>query len=94
MKPIYIIILFSLAACNFSTQPEKSQAAWSFKEFVKVDSANPILIPDTSFYFDCPVSHQKVKWQSKNVLNPTAFVKDGKVIITSEFDLLLLELKK
>ena len=52
MKPIYIIILFSLAACNFSTQPEKSQAAWSFKEFVKVDSANPILIPDTSFYFD------------------------------------------
>ena len=81
MKPIYIIILFSLAACNFSTQPEKSQAAWSFKEFVKVDSANPILIPDTSFYFDCPVSHQKVKWQSKNVLNPTAFVKDGKVYL-------------
>ena len=81
MKPIYFFTIFFLAACNFSNTPEKSQAAWSFKEFVKVDTANPILLPDTSFTFDCPVSQTKVKWQSKNVLNPTAFVKDGKVYL-------------
>jgi predicted GH43/DUF377 family glycosyl hydrolase len=81
MKPIYYCIVFFLAACNFSNQKEKVQAAWSFKEFVKVDSANPILMPDTNFTFDCPVRNTAVNWQEKNVLNPTAFVKDGKVYL-------------
>ena len=74
-------ILFLLAACNFSDQKEKKQAAWYFNAFVKLDSVNPILLPDTSFSFLCPVQNKKVNWQSKNVLNPTAFVKDGKVFL-------------
>lgn len=81
MKPTYIIALFLLAACNFSNQPENSQAAWSFNTFVKLDSVNPILVPDTSYVFDCPIQKQRVHWQSKNVLNPTAFVKEGKVYL-------------
>ena len=81
MKPIYSIAIFFLAACNFSNQTEKSQAAWSFNEFVKQDSVNPILIPDSTYTFDCPVRSEKVQWQSKNVLNPTAFIKDGKVYL-------------
>ena len=81
MKPIYFLAIVFLAACNFSSKTENVQAAWSFKAFTKVDTANPILNPDTSFYFDCPISNQQVQWQSKNVLNPTAFVKDGKVYL-------------
>ena len=81
MKYILILSTILLAACNFSNSKEKSQAAWHFNEFVKVDSANPILLPDTSFHFNCPVSNTAVQWQSKNVLNPTAFVKDGKVYL-------------
>jgi predicted GH43/DUF377 family glycosyl hydrolase len=81
MKNIFILSILILAACNFPNSKEKSQAAWSFKEFVKMDSANPILLPDTSYHFDCPVSNKVVQWQSKNVLNPTAFVKDGKVYL-------------
>lgn len=81
MKHIYILAIVVLASCNFSNQKEKSQEAWAFNEFVKVDSANPILLPDTSFRFNCPISNKQVQWQSKNVLNPTAFVKDGKVYL-------------
>ena len=82
MKNILILsTLTILAACNFSNKQEKSQAAWSFNNFVKLDSSNPILLPDTSFVFDCPVTNGTVHWQSKNVLNPTAFVKDGKVYL-------------
>ncbi len=82
MKNILILsTLFILAACNFSGNQEKLQAAWSFNTFVKVDSSNPILLPDTTFTFNCPVSNSVVHWQSKNVLNPTAFVKDGKVYL-------------
>ena len=82
MKNIFLIaIMFILAACNFSKNENKSQAAWSFNKFVKLDTVNPILLPDTSFSFNCPVQQTAVKWQSKNVLNPTAFVKDGKVYL-------------
>jgi predicted GH43/DUF377 family glycosyl hydrolase len=82
MKNILILsTVLILAACNFSTKKEKAQAAWSFNEFVKLDTSNPVLVPDTSFVFDCPITNGPVHWQSKNVLNPTAFVKDGKVFL-------------
>jgi predicted GH43/DUF377 family glycosyl hydrolase len=81
MKNLFILSLFILAACDVSHTKEPSQAAWSFNAFVKLDSVNPILTPDTSFVFDCPIQKTPVHWQSKNVLNPTAFVKDGKVFL-------------
>ncbi len=82
MKNILLVCtLFILAACDFSNNEDTSQAAWSFNRFVKVDSANPILLPDTAYNFICPVQHANVQWQSKNVLNPTAFVKDRKVYL-------------
>lgn len=81
MKYVYILSIFLLAACGVSQNKEASQAAWSFKAFVKLDSVNPILVPDTNFIFDCPVRKAGVRWQSKNVLNPTAFVKEGKVYL-------------
>jgi predicted GH43/DUF377 family glycosyl hydrolase len=78
----YFLTLCSLVfmACNFSKTHQQGQD-WTFSEFVKQDSVNPILLPDTSFSFDCPVSNHKVLWQSKNVLNPTALIKDGKVYL-------------
>ena len=78
----YFLTFCSLVfmACNFS-KPTPSQQDWRFADFVKQDSANPILFPDTNFRFDCPVSNKQVLWQSKNVLNPTAFIKDGKVYL-------------
>lgn len=78
----YFLTLCSLVfmACNFTKTHQQGQD-WTFLEFVKQDSVNPILLPDTSFSFDCPVSNQKVLWQSKNVLNPTALIKDGKVYL-------------
>ena len=81
MKNLIILSLLILAACDVSHTNESSQAAWSFNGFVKLDSVNPILSPDSNFVFNCPVQNQIVHWQSKNVLNPTAFVKGGKVYL-------------
>jgi predicted GH43/DUF377 family glycosyl hydrolase len=49
--------------------------------FQKVDSLNPIMQPSPGAYFMCPVSKRKVLWEEKNVLNPSAVVKDGKVYL-------------
>ena len=55
-----------------------SQPAWSGGKFVKT-SVNPVLGPDSSYSFYCPVKKEQVKWQKADVFNPAAIIKDGKV---------------
>jgi len=52
---------------------------WAFEAFTKVDSLNPILIPTADKPFLCPLAQTTVQWESRNVLNPAAVVKEGKV---------------
>ena len=52
---------------------------WTLEGFVKVDSINPILSPSGSSSFYCPLNKKSVNWEERNVLNPSAIVKDGKV---------------
>jgi predicted GH43/DUF377 family glycosyl hydrolase len=42
---------------------------------------NPIVGPDSSFTFFCPVKREIVKWQKADVFNPAAIVKDGKIFL-------------
>ena len=79
---ITILLLISVSCKNedkdiVSESIEKD--AWALLNFVKADSINPILKPTTSLTFDCPVSKKEVLWEGRNVLNPSAIVKDGKV---------------
>ena len=48
---------------------------WAFGPFVK--DQKPILVPDGSLTFFCPVSKRKVRWQDTNVYNPALAIKDG-----------------
>jgi len=77
------IILLILVGCKNPNQDILTKSAekdsWTLLDFVKADSINPILRPTTSLSFDCPVSEKEVLWEGRNVLNPSAVVKDGKV---------------
>jgi len=55
--------------------------AWAFPSFEKIDSLNPILVPSENLSFNDPITGQQVKWEERNVLNPTALVRDGKVYL-------------
>ncbi len=57
------------------------EISWAFGEFTKVDSLNPILNPSADMIFTDPISGNQVKWEERNVLNPTAVVKDDKVYL-------------
>ncbi len=75
------VLLF--VSCN-TNQNKKTTAAkgdWQLNGFVKADSINPILLPSIKEKFLCPVSNKTVAWSEKNVLNPAAVVKDGKVYL-------------
>ncbi len=84
MKQLSILFLslFILAGCNSHNSSESStnnNESWAFTGFEKVDSLNPILKPSPDLNFVCPINKQSIRWEERNVLNPSAIVKDGKV---------------
>lgn len=42
---------------------------------------NPVLGPIEESSFRCPVRRKEVNWEAKDVFNPAAVVKDGKVYL-------------
>ena len=85
MKKLTLItfILLICFSCKETTQESstdiKDSNDWALLNFVKVDSINPILKPTPSLNFDCPLNKKEVLWEERNVLNPSAIVKDDKV---------------
>jgi len=83
---IFIVVLF--LACNDGdkkeSSPEKTETAkedWSLLPFVKADSANPVLLPDSTTIFRCPVRKEIVKWEEKDVFNPATVVRNDTIFL-------------
>jgi predicted GH43/DUF377 family glycosyl hydrolase len=82
---IIILSLLILSGCNIWTLNNKSGTEiannWALLDFIKSDSINPILKPSSDQIFFCPLNKKEVKWEERNVLNPSAVVKDGKIYL-------------
>ncbi len=85
MRFLFIVLCIApFAACNNHTKSKKNEnkfADWVLGSFTKADGANPVLIPDSSFVFKCPVRKSYVKWEEKDVFNPAAIVKHDTVFL-------------
>ncbi|MDP4222131.1 MAG: glycoside hydrolase family 130 protein [Bacteroidota bacterium] len=83
---IPLLIIFSLlifTKCgrnpNFAGSETVEEKDWTLGPIEKADSINPILLPSSEQVFLCPVAGKEVRWEERNVLNPSAIVKDGRV---------------
>ena len=76
-----IVFLLAVFGCVKITEKQAVTANWTLTGFEKADSINPILYPSPGQKFFCPVSKKEVRWEERNVLNPAAVVKDGKVYL-------------
>ncbi|MFZ9046664.1 MAG: glycoside hydrolase family 130 protein [Cyclobacteriaceae bacterium] len=74
---LFLGFLLSFIGC--SVQETDKQESWLWTGFVKVDSLNPILEPAGIQTFKCPIENREIAWESRNVLNPSAVIKDGKI---------------
>jgi predicted GH43/DUF377 family glycosyl hydrolase len=52
---------------------------WALGDFVRPESANPVIVPNVKSHFYCPMQKKQVKWEESDVFNPAAVVKDGKI---------------
>ena len=80
----YLVIIL-LSSCN-KTEPntdiaEVKASSWQLTGFEKADNVNPILSPSEAQSFVCPLSQKEVLWEERNVLNPSAIVKNDKVYL-------------
>ncbi len=80
IKKIFLPALF-IFVLNLGYAQINVNENWALKPFVKVDSINPILQPKEETKFLCPVRGSEVSWEGKDVFNPAALVKDGKVYL-------------
>jgi len=74
----FLFTIFLTSSCNTEklTEPD-----WVMIPFEKIDEVNPVLNPNSSSVFYCPVRKDTVRWEEKDVFNPAAVVKDDKVYL-------------
>lgn len=82
---VFLILLAVSCTQTASTDESSTQKTekenWAFPHFEKVDSLNPILRPSSDLAFIDPITKNRIKWEERNVLNPTALVRDEKVYL-------------
>ena len=81
---IIILIILCFFSCKNSSQDKNMVSKtenWALLPFVKSDEVNPILAPDSTTEFFCPVRKEKLKWEEKDVFNPAAIVRNDTVFL-------------
>lgn len=72
-----ILLVISLKNCSYRSANE-APFSWAMTPFVKADAVNPVLSPGGGKFY-CPVRKDTVLWEEKDVFNPAAVVRNGKV---------------
>ena len=75
------ILLISLAVLPLFGYSQNVLPDWALGGFVRPEKANPIITPNPSNQFDCPMQDKKIGWEESDVSNPAATVKDGKIYV-------------
>jgi predicted GH43/DUF377 family glycosyl hydrolase len=82
--PAILFIAIFFISCTRSNKqhiaPVNTDATRWLLPFVKLDSVNPVMKPDTAS-FACPVQHNIVKWEAKNVFNPAATIRNDTIFL-------------
>lgn len=55
--------------------------SWALGGFSRPEGINPIISPDTSSTFYCPMRETEVAWEANDTFNPAAAVIDGKIVV-------------
>ncbi len=74
----YICLIVIVVACQFNSEKVQN---WQLSDFQKADELNPILLPDTTSRFFDSLRQEFVKWEGKDVFNPSSLVRNDTLFL-------------
>ena len=72
-----------LTSCDSKKLAEASSdfPDWAWADFQRPEGINPIISPDSTTRFYCPLTKDSVDWESNDTFNPAATIYDGKIVV-------------
>ena len=83
-RHVLTIIMLLAAVMSLSCQSKQESSEfpdWAWTDFKRPEGINPIISPDTTTKFYCPVSKTWVAWESNDTFNPGATVYDDNIVV-------------
>ncbi len=81
IKWYLFFLLMMVLSCHNRPASSSAHQEWTLVPFVKADEANPVLVPDRSQIFTCPILQKAIHWEEKDVFNPAAVVRNDTVFL-------------
>ncbi len=76
-----LLIFISILASQAVAQTKNTLPDWAFGGFVRPAGVNPVISPDSTSRFMCPMNQRATDWESNDTFNPAATIKDGKIVV-------------
>ncbi|HML65790.1 MAG TPA: glycoside hydrolase family 130 protein [Dysgonomonas sp.] len=82
-KVILFVTVVTLISCKEKKVSEKVSEFpdWAWTDFQRPEGINPIISPDSTTRFYCPITKDSVDWESNDTFNPAATIYDGKIVV-------------
>jgi predicted GH43/DUF377 family glycosyl hydrolase len=77
----YLTSLVFLVTGSVIAQTQNRLPDWALGGFVRPAGVNPVISPDSTTRFMCPMKNGLVDWESNDTFNPAATIKDGKIVV-------------
>ncbi len=81
MKKINFLISGLLLVSGVLSSCQQKQEQWALLGFERPEGVNPIISPDSTVKFLCPMRGDSIGWMESDVFNPAATIYDGKVVV-------------
>jgi beta-1,2-mannosidase len=80
-KPVLLFTTALLLTFADTVYAQRVLPTWAFGPFIRPPRANPILSPDASSIFLDPMTGKRLAWESNDVFNPAATIRNKKVYV-------------
>jgi predicted GH43/DUF377 family glycosyl hydrolase len=86
MKNTIFIICLCLLSVSYKLSAQRDDGVnvlpdWALGGFVRVAGVNPVISPDSSSRFYCPMHKDSIAWEESDTFNPAAVVRKGKICV-------------
>ena len=81
------ILLISLAVLPLFGYSQNVLPDWALGGFVRPEKANPIITPNPSNQFDCPMQDKKIGWEESDGFEPITLTAYISATLLSKFQI-------